>query len=116
MTGTFDRRRALSREDMAFLTWEQNSLSLKLLEPMPIVLLVCGFAMVSNIKLPKVKPRANVALNIFQIVNIVAVYTLASLRMAPEYLLGVCLGYLLIGTAWAALHPPNLDASGPAAA
>lgn len=98
-----------------FLVWQQNALSFRLLQSMPVVLLVCGAAMVSNIKLPKVKPRENKLVNLLQIGNIVAIYVLATARMAPEYLFGASLAYLLIGTTWAALHPPNLDGSAPAA-
>ena len=87
---------------------------------LPAALIVCGVAMMSSIKLPKLKPRKNVPFNIFQVVNIVAVYACTAMMLLPEYMLGLLFLYVGIGATWAMIYPPDLgeddDAEAPAAA
>ena len=81
----------------ALLVADQYSLSLELVRFFPIVLIVIALGMVSNLPVPKVLPRKNLVFNLFQILNIVAVYIFGICRMLPEYVLGLCLLYLLVG-------------------
>ncbi len=79
----------------------------------PGILVVCGVAMVSNIRLPKLKPRKNKLFNLFQAVNIIAVYGCAAARILPEYMLGLVLVYVAVGCTWAFLNPPEVDGQAP---
>ena len=91
-----------------FLTWQIHAPSA--LGAMPILLLVGGAAMVSNIRLPKLKRRKNKAVDVFQMANIAAVFILAPLRLLPEYLLFVCMVYMTVGITWGLFHRPEIDA------
>ena len=63
----------------------------------PLLWLVCAIAMVSNIRLPKLKARKNPLVNIFQGVNVLAIYVITPFQLYPEYPLGLCLFYLVVG-------------------
>ncbi|MBW1811984.1 MAG: CDP-alcohol phosphatidyltransferase family protein, partial [Deltaproteobacteria bacterium] len=78
----------------AILVADQYSLPLELVRFFPIVLIVIALGMISNLPVPKVLPRKNLAFNLFQIINIVGVYILGICRLLPEYILGLCLLYL----------------------
>lgn len=94
----------------AFLTWDKYfSAHPDLLRVLPAALIVCGVAMVSSIKLPKLKPRKNVPFNIFQVVNIVAVYACTAMMLLPEYMFGLLILYVGVGGIWALLNPPDLS-------
>ena len=92
---------------LSYLTWAKYGLDGSLLNAAPGLLVAAGLAMISNIRLPKLKGRGNKALHWFQIANIVAVYALAPFKLMPEYMLLLCVLYLTIGGVWAALHPPE---------
>ncbi len=70
---------------------------------MPIVLLVLGALMVSNVRIPKFSLRWPKAVNAFQLTNVGLVYIFVPLRIFPEYLFLVGFGYLVFGVAWAAI-------------
>ncbi len=83
----------------------------------PILLVVAALAMVSSLRLPKLKARKNLALNLFQFGNVAAAYVAGPLRLFPEYLLGLALTYLFCGVGWCLLHPEGPASAGePAAA
>jgi CDP-diacylglycerol--serine O-phosphatidyltransferase len=63
----------------------------------PTVWLICAVAMVSNIRLPKLKPRKNRLVNFFQGANVLAIYLITPFQIYPEYHLGLCLFYLVAG-------------------
>lgn len=90
----------------SYLVWDNHDLDPKMLKSMSGLLLFLGFAMVSNVRLPKLKPRKNKAFNLFQAANIVAVYVLVALRMVPEYMFALILLYVVVGISWAFLNPP----------
>lgn len=93
----------------AYLTWEKYlSAHPDFLRVLPAALIVCGVAMVSSIKLPKLKPRKNKAFNLFQVANIVAVYSCTAMMLLPEYMFGLLLCYIGIGATWAFLNPPEI--------
>lgn len=92
-----------------FLVWSKYELSESLLKAYPGLLLAAGFAMVSNIKLPKLKPRKNKLLNLFQAANIGAAYVLTALMMVPEYLGGLVALYLIVGVGYFLVYPPSID-------
>ena len=93
----------------AFLTWDKYfSANPDMLRVLPAALVVCGVAMMSSIKLPKLKPRKNVPFNIFQVVNIVAVYACTAMMLLPEYMLGLLFLYVGVGGVWALINPPDL--------
>jgi len=59
---------------------------------------ILGLGMVSRLPVPKILLRKNPALNGFQIVNLIGVYLCGIAMVVPEYLLGVTLLYLVVGT------------------
>ena len=63
----------------------------------PPVLLVLGLLMVSGLLLPKLKKRESQAYNIFALSNFLATVVCVLLRILPEYLLALALGYIIIG-------------------
>jgi CDP-diacylglycerol---serine O-phosphatidyltransferase len=88
-----------------YLTWLQYGLDASYLLAFPAILGVLGVSMVSNLRIPKLKARKNPILHWFQILNLVAVYVVTPLRLLPEYLLILCLVYLVVGLTWGALNP-----------
>ncbi len=68
---------------------------------MPLVLICAGALMVSNVRIPKFVLRWSKPVNAFQVVNMLVAYTLVPLRMFPEYLFFLSVGYLVSGTGWA---------------
>jgi CDP-diacylglycerol--serine O-phosphatidyltransferase len=94
----------------AYLTLHGHGLVEQSLKAFPFVLLVAAVAMVSSLKLPKLKPRKNVAFNVFQFGNVLAAYVLAPMRLYPEYLLAIALVYLVVGLGWCLAFPPQPDA------
>jgi CDP-diacylglycerol--serine O-phosphatidyltransferase len=84
-----------------FLTTRKYGAPAWALELMPAFMLVLALLMVSRIPLPKVGKRRTLFMNIFTLVNVALVYIFGLLRIFPEYLLGVAVVYLLVGTAWA---------------
>ena len=89
-----------------YLTWEKYNLSEELMAVIPFLFFIAAIAMVSSVKLPKVKPRKNLALNVFQAVNILAAYILAPLQLHPQILFIQGLFYVLVGLIWYAVNPP----------
>lgn len=93
----------------AYLTWEAYSQAqggtlpnLPHLEGQALtyvlsLMLIMSALMVSPLLLPKLKPRKSLALNIFQFGNVLAAYVLAPLMLYPEYLLALCLTYIVVG-------------------
>lgn len=69
----------------------------------PPVLLGLGVLMVSGLLLPKLKKRESRFFNIFTLANFVAVVICVLLRILPEYLLALGLGYITVGFASANL-------------
>jgi CDP-diacylglycerol--serine O-phosphatidyltransferase len=98
-----------------YLTWEKFALPEGALLAFPLYLVVAAFLMVSAVRLPKLKLRKNKALNAFQIVNVLAAYVLAPLRLWPEILFAQGVGYVVVGVTWCLIYPPeDADAaSGP---
>lgn len=80
----------------------------RLLAALPLLALVFGLMMVSNLPLPKVTKRDTAAGNYFQIFNLVACYACGFARVLPEYLLLVTIGYAGVGFVWGALHRREL--------
>jgi CDP-diacylglycerol--serine O-phosphatidyltransferase len=68
---------------------------------LPLVLIVAGALMVSNVRIPKFVLRWSKPVNAFQVVNMLVAYVLVPLRMFPEYLFCLSTGFLLCGTGWA---------------
>ena len=97
-----------------FLSISRGSLPASWMAAFPALLVVCGVAMVSSVMLPKLKPRASKALNVFQYGNAAAAYVLAPLQVLPEVLLGQSLLYLTVGVGWCLVNPPKPDAAEPA--
>ncbi len=87
-----------------YLSWESQALSEGLLSAFPGLLLVSAIAMVSSLRLPKLKGRENKLINLFQAINVLLGYTFAALRMFPEYLLVLIASYILGGIAWELRH------------
>ncbi len=75
------------------------------MEFLPIVALLLGLGMISRLPVPKLVPRKNPAFNIFQAVNIILSYVMGFAMVFPEYLLGLALFYMLVGTTHGLIHP-----------
>jgi CDP-diacylglycerol---serine O-phosphatidyltransferase len=88
-----------------FLTWALHGAPPELLRFFPALLLVSGVAMVSNVRLPKLKGRSNKWVHWFQIANIAVVYVATPFKVLPEYLFVLSILYMAVGIAWAARHP-----------
>jgi CDP-diacylglycerol--serine O-phosphatidyltransferase len=98
-----------------FLTAQKYFLPPIALEVLPAILTLLAFLMVSRVPLPKIQKRVTLVMNVVQISNLVFVYIFGVLRIFPEYLLTVGLGYLVAGTIWASakgIRPPALDVHG----
>ena len=79
----------------------------------PIVLVVLGLWMVSNVPMPKLRPTDSRGYNAFLIVNAVAAYVLVPLGVFtghsyPEYLFALSSGYAVIGTLFAVTRMSDL--------
>lgn len=98
-----------------YLTWESQGLPMGALTAFPIYLVIASFLMVSSIKLPKLKLRKNVALNVFQIANVVAAYIIAPLKLWPEVLFAQAVTYVTVGVVWCLIFPPQLESAPEAA-
>ena len=73
----------------------------------PILWIVCALAMVSNIRLPKLKRRKNMLVNLFQFSNVAVIYVITPFCIYPEYHLGLCLLYLVVGITSELFNTPN---------
>lgn len=93
-----------------FLTWEKYQLSEQLIEWAPAYLIAGAVLMVSTIRLPKLKVRRSLAVNIFQFANVLAAYILAPLRLMPEYLLSLPVIYIIVGVSYYLIYPPEAAA------
>lgn len=91
-----------------YLTWESQHLPDGALLAYPVYLVVASFLMVSSVKLPKLKLRKNLALNVFQIGNVALAYVIAPLRLWPEVLLAQAVVYVTVGVVWCLIYPPTL--------
>ncbi len=74
------------------------------LRVLPVIAMLCGFAMVSNAVLPKVTTRSNKFLNYFQIVAVAIAYVCGFTRHYPEYMFALMSSYGLIGFLWGFVH------------
>lgn len=92
-----------------YLSWDKFHLGSGYMAPIPFVLLILSFAMVSNVKLPKLKVRKNMLLNAFQMVNVLFAYIVAPLQILPEILFLQCVFYVTTGVIWYAIKPPVLE-------
>ena len=64
-----------------------------------------GTLEVSTFRLPKLKHRKKLVLNVIQYGLVVGGYVLAPARLLPEYFLGLAAAYSLGGMLWCALQP-----------
>lgn len=95
----------------SFLVWSKYDLPITYLKAYPGLLVFAGIAMVSNVKLPKLKPRKNKLFNLFQAINIVAAYACTAMMIFPEYLGGLVVIYLVFGLSYYILFPPVIEAA-----
>jgi CDP-diacylglycerol--serine O-phosphatidyltransferase len=65
-----------------------------------ISLVACAFLMVSPLLLSKLKPRKNIFINAFQLVNIAGAFICGFGMLVPEYLFSLILLYLSAGFAY----------------
>ena len=64
---------------------------------MPVLMFVLALLMISRLRFPKAKPRKSKFINVFQVVNIAAIYYCGITRSFPEYLLGMAIFLLIAG-------------------
>ena len=82
----------------ALLVVVEYSLPVEVARCLPVLLALLGLGMVSRLPVPKVVPRKSRWLNWFQCANVAATYVCGILTSLPEYILGLSLAYLLIGS------------------
>ena len=92
-----------------YLAWNKYSMVDEVMAIVPFALFLAAIAMVSNVKLPKVKPRKNMALNVFQALNVLFAYVFTPFQLFPEVLFFQGLMYVTAGVVWYAVAPPPLD-------
>ena len=88
-----------------YLAWYKIGLPEEVMAPAPFLLLMCAFAMVSSIRLPKLRVRRNMALNVFQIGMVLFAYIAAPLKLFPEVLFLQSLFYTVVGVVWCVFRP-----------
>jgi CDP-diacylglycerol--serine O-phosphatidyltransferase len=92
-----------------FLSADIHLVPAKVWAAMPLLLAVMAVLMVSNVRLPKFQKRKNRLVNLFQNINVVAVYVVTPLMVYPQYLFLMALAYLVFGTVWAMANPVHED-------
>lgn len=92
-----------------FLTWKHFQWADEMMATVPFLMFLAAVAMVSSVKLPKIKPRKNVALNVFQAVNVLTAYIIAPMQMFPQVLFVQGVFYVTVGVLWYGLKPPVED-------
>jgi len=91
-----------------YLTWLKYELPPSLLGYVPFALMVFGVLMCSGVRLPKLKVRKSLAMNVFQFANVLLAYVLITLRLMPEYVVGLTIVYTVGGVSWLLLVPPEM--------
>ena len=86
---------------LLYLCWANQGLGEWMLQGAPILMVVCAVAMISSVRLPKLKPHKRLSLNIIQGTCMLMAYVLAPLMLLPEFLLALEVSYVGIGLVWA---------------
>ena len=73
----------------------------------PVVAVLLGLGMISRLPVPKLIARKSLAFNIFQAANIIFTYVVGFAMVLPEYLLGLALFYMIIGTTHGLIRSPE---------
>lgn len=94
---------------LSYLTWSKFSLPETWMAPIPFILLIASFAMISNIPVPKMKRTKNLPFDIFLFTCVFASYILGFARRNPEFILSCAAGFLLYGIIVYAIRPPKLS-------
>ena len=83
----------------AYLSWINyfKEMSVEAMQFFLVAQVVMALLMVSPFILPKLKMRGIKLVDAFQIVNVALTYIFAPLRLYPEYLLFLCLLYVVVG-------------------
>ena len=89
-----------------FLTWKHFQWADEIMATVPFLLFLASVAMVSSVKLPKIKPRKNVALNVFQAANVLTAYIITPMQMLPQVLFVQGVFYVTVGVLWYGMKPP----------
>ena len=93
-----------------YLTASKYGLPEPLYAYAPVLLVAGAIAMVSSVRLPKLKARKSKALTVFQFSNVAIAYVVGPLMLFPEYLLGLALVYLVVGVIAELARPPLKEA------
>jgi CDP-diacylglycerol--serine O-phosphatidyltransferase len=91
----------------ALLVAIKYELPVHLLRNLPIFLGLMGMGMVSKLPVPKLLARRNKAFNTLQVANVVAIYLCGFTMKFPEYVLGLAIFYLLVGTLYGMFKHPH---------
>ncbi|MEC7987119.1 MAG: CDP-alcohol phosphatidyltransferase family protein [Myxococcota bacterium] len=92
-----------------YLTWGELGLSEEWMAPIPFVLLICSFAMISNIRFPKIQATKSMPLNLILFACVLTCYTLVPLQMHPEIIMAITSSLTLFGVVFYAVNPPTAD-------
>ncbi len=79
-----------------------------LLRALPLICLIFGLMMVSNLPLPKIGKSESLAMNAFLGVNLALSYVFGVARIFPEYLLVLSASLALAGFVWGQVHRSEL--------
>jgi phosphatidylserine synthase len=82
------------------------------LQATPVMLVVLAVLMLSRLRLPKLAKRGGASLNIFQAINVGAVYVFGAIHWLPEYLVVVGVAYAILGLVVGAMHQEDSAEAG----
>jgi len=82
---------------LVLIRYEEATSVLPLHLYLPILMFVLGIAMVSRVRFPKAVIRKSKLINVFQFVNIAAIFYCGIFRVYPEYLFGIGVFLLFAG-------------------
>jgi CDP-diacylglycerol--serine O-phosphatidyltransferase len=80
----------------------------------PVLLVVLAALMLSRLRLPKLARRGRMALNVFQGINVAAVYLFGVIHWLPEYLFAVGVSYAILGLVVGTMHHEDPAEAGAA--
>ena len=87
---------------LMYLTWERAGLGESALIAFPAIMVAFAVAMVSRVRLPKLRRQDSQIFNLIIGMSVLAAYTLAPLRLLPELLLAMTVTNIVSAIIWAA--------------
>lgn len=96
---------------LMYLTWERADLGEGALVAFPAIMVAFAVAMISRVRLPKLRRQDSQLFNLVIGLSVLAAYTLAPLRLLPELLLAMTVTNIASAIIWAATVTTAADAA-----